>query len=110
MGCLAAFVLIVGVALAARAHGGHDWIREGGFKDGDGNPCCDPRDCRMIPVASGDVEELENGDFRYLPTGEVIPRADTRPSPDQNFWRCWWYVNGREVTRQRCFWRPVPPS
>lgn len=92
----------------ALAHDDHDWIRQGGFKDADGYPCCDPRDCKMVPAAA--VDELPSGDFRYLPTDETIPRRDTRQSPDGNYWRCHWYFNGKEQTRRLCFWRPVRRS
>lgn len=102
-----AFVVLTGPAMA---HGLHDWIRQGNFRDAAGNSCCSELDCRMIPVNSGDVVELENGDFRYVPTGEVIPRNETRLSPDDNYWRCYWHQNGQELTRKMCFWRPVRDS
>jgi hypothetical protein len=31
---------------------------------------------RRLPVASRDAIEFDNGDFRYVPTEEVIPRTD----------------------------------
>ncbi|TWT04085.1 hypothetical protein [Reyranella sp. CPCC 100927] len=95
-------------ATSAMAHDEHDWIRQRGYKDIEGQACCDPTDCKRVPVAL--VEELPGGDFRYVPTGETIPRAETRPSPDGNFWRCHWYEQGKERTRRLCFWRPLPPS
>jgi hypothetical protein len=92
----------------AWGHDDHDWIRKGEFKDAAGDSCCDPRDCKAVPA--NDVVELANGDFRYLPTGETIPRAETRPSPDDQYWRCFWHENGVQKTRKLCFWHPVPPS
>jgi hypothetical protein len=92
------------------AHDHWDWIRQGDFRDSDGQSCCDARDCKMIPVNSGEVIELDSGDFEYTPTGEVIPRNQTRKSPDHNYWRCHWYENGQQVTRKLCFWRPSRDS
>ena len=46
-----AFVVLTGPAMA---HGLHDWIRQGNFRDAAGNSCCSELDCRMIPVNSGD--------------------------------------------------------
>ena len=97
-------------ARPASAHDHWDWIRQGDFRDAAGQPCCDVKDCKMIPVNSGDVVELDGGDFKYMPTGEIIPRRETRQSPDQNYWRCHWYENGLQVTRKLCFWRPVKDS
>jgi hypothetical protein len=104
-----AFVILL-LAGPALAHDDYDFIRRGDFRDARGNHCCGPADCRKIPVASGDVIELDNGDFRYMPTNEVIPRADTRPSPDGNFYRCFWHEDGVQKTRRLCFWRPVRDS
>lgn len=106
----AAALCLVAPHKRAWGHGEHDWIRQGDFRDASGNPCCSELDCRMHPVSSGDVIELDNGDFRYVPTGEVVPREQTRPSPDGNYWRCFWHENGQEKTRKLCFWRPAPPS
>ena len=94
----------------AGAHDHWDWIRQGDFRDAEGQSCCDDRDCKMIPVNSGEVIELDGGDFKYTPTGEVIPRSQTRKSPDHHYWRCHWYENGQEVTRKLCFWRPSRDS
>jgi hypothetical protein len=94
----------------ASAHDQWDWIREGDFRDAAGQPCCDIKDCKMIPVNSAEVIELDGGDFKYMPTGEVIPRRETRQSPDHNYWRCHWYENGQQVTRKLCFWRPARDS
>lgn len=60
-------------SLPVRAHDHWDWIRQGDFRDVAGQPCCDVKDCKMIPATSGDVVELANGSFQYMPTGEVIP-------------------------------------
>ena len=101
-----AFMLMLDTA--ALAHDEHDWIRQRGYKDAEGQPCCDPKDCKMIPASA--IDELPTGDFRYRPTGETIARGDTRQSPDNNYWRCHWYFNGQEQTRRLCFWRPEPRS
>jgi hypothetical protein len=100
-------LLVAGPALAL-AHGDWDWIRRGDFRDSRGKPCCGPSDCARIP--DSEVEELPNGDFKLLPTGEKIPRSQTRPSPDAHYWRCHYYQNGTPVTRTLCFWRPVKDS
>lgn len=92
----------------ARAHDDHDWIRKGGFSDANGYPCCSKVDCKAVPAS--EVEEQPNGDFLYLPRAETIKRTDTRISPDHQYWRCFYFQNGVDVTRRKCFWRPARQS
>lgn len=110
---IVAGALLAGLALwsmvgEASGHGEAEWIAREGWRDINGQSCCNPTDCKRVPTS--DVYERDDGSFTYLPTGEHIPRNETRPSPDQNFWRCHWHVQGEQRTRPLCFWRPVPPS
>lgn len=57
----------------------HSWYEE---------DCCHDQDCG--PVAAEDVEELANGDWRYIPENKVFSKADgrVRPSRDGRFHVC----------------------
>jgi hypothetical protein len=74
---LVIYALITFVAVSrARAHSWYD------------QDCCHDRDCG--PVSMEDVEELANGDWRYIPENKIFSKAEgrVRPSHDGKFHVC----------------------
>src|SRR5690349_4935245 len=48
--------------------------------------CCSDRDCR--PVSADDLEEVENGCWKYRPTGVKFCGKQVRPSQDKHWHIC----------------------
>ena len=48
--------------------------------------CCGEGDC--FRVSERDLRENLDGSWTYIPTGEVIPLADIKPTLDGDPWRC----------------------
>ena len=48
--------------------------------------CCSDTDCR--PVLAEDLDEVEPGVWKYLPTGNMFRGPQVRPSRDANFHVC----------------------
>lgn len=69
---LSAMLLVAGAALA------HSWYPI---------ECCSQRDCHA--VQPGDLVEVENGDWRYLPLDIVFPAKQVRPSLDRHQHVCY---------------------
>src|SRR5262249_49244269 len=89
----------------AAAHDPHPgWMQEPQYKNGKGEACCSPnRDCK--PISESDLELTPQG-WKYLPTGEIIPKRSTFSSRDTTNWRCEgtieWLNNLRQPSKTRC--------
>lgn len=90
----------------------HDsWISRGGLRNAAGEWCCGEGDCFVVP--SEQVHALADGyhldGYTQVvashdgPVNEVVPFAETQPSPDGAFWRC-----KRPDGSRRCFFAPPP--
>jgi hypothetical protein len=78
---------------------GEEWIMRGGHRNPAGEWCCGEGDCFMVEP----VRVTANG-YLIMATGELVPEAETQPSPDGRYWRC-----KRPDGSRRCFFAP-PPS
>jgi hypothetical protein len=67
-------LLLLALAGSAQAHSWYD------------PECCNTQDCR--PVETEDVVEIENGVWKYLPTGQEFRGKQIRPSRDNHFHVC----------------------
>lgn len=72
--------------------------------------CCGGEDCKPIPQTS---VKLEQGGWRYLPTGELIPFYRVQQSHDFEFHRCEYLYafdgdkgQRHEIGDTRCFFVP----
>lgn len=69
-----AVALLINAISSARAHSWYD------------AECCSNQDCK--PVVTEDVVEIEDGGWKYLPTGTVFRRDQVKPSRDRHFHVC----------------------
>lgn len=100
--------LMLAVVLPALAH--DSWISRGGHRNGAGEWCCGDGDCFVVP--SEHVRAMADGyhlllrqvvDGKDVDGAEVVPYAETQPSPDGAYWRC-----KRPDGTRRCFFAPPP--
>lgn len=103
---------MVGLVFAAgwKAHGHDSWISTGGYRNAAGEWCCGLGDCFVLPPRQ--VTERSDGYHLWLDqivdgaerrTFEIVPYAESQPSPDGAFWRC-----KRPDGTRRCFFAPPP--
>lgn len=67
---------VIGMLLPAAPAGAHDWYPL---------ECCSNRDCH--PAEPGEIKVEAEG-LRIVPTDELIPWSEVRPSPDGRMHRC----------------------
>lgn len=110
--------LLLALALlpvSAYAHGPADWIRQGGYKNAVGELCCGERDCGVyvrgsIKVVAGGYQvnaEFQVGEgatAQFVHVREFVPEAEATPSPDGQYWRCYW------GGKRKCFFAPPQGS
>lgn len=85
--------LLLLTLLAPQAHGQEPHIHGVTVPDWYDSDCCSNRDCN--PVEREDVEEIEGGAWKHLPTGFVFKGKQIRPSHDSRFHVCIW--NGQPM-------------
>lgn len=90
-------LLVLAVAVVARAHGPAKWIQDGGYKNAVGELCCGERDC--VELSSDDIEITPRG-YRIKSINEIVPFAEATPSPTGTYWRCYW------GGKRKCFFAP----
>jgi|TARA_R110000803_G_scaffold210841_1_gene284336 hypothetical protein len=89
------FLLVVAVAAllfkcaTANAHGEHEWINEGGYKNALGQHCCGFEDCPT--VESSNIKTLPDGYQVTMPNGGVliIPNGASYGSHEQTPRACY---------------------
>lgn len=81
-------VLAALAPLAAAAHGDAEWIRQGGYLDGDGNRCCGPQDCH--PAPPGAILRTADG-WTTPATGRRWRRGEAGLYQSEDF-SPWWCV------------------
>lgn len=106
------------VAVTAHAHGPADWIQRGQYNNAAGQLCCGEQDCGRY--LSGTIKQVPGG-FEVNATflieigepaafqrtflaQEFIPDAEATPSPDGQFWLCFW------GGKRKCFFYPARSS
>jgi hypothetical protein len=80
---LAVGLVYLGWVLPALAH---SWYSSTSDPE-TGLGCCGGQDCKPVPDAAVKIDR-ENGGWRYLPTGELIPWSRVQQSHDFQFHRC----------------------
>jgi hypothetical protein len=114
--------LAVGLALllwfVATAKPHDSWISTGGHKNAAGEWCCGEGDCFVLDPAWIEaradgyhivvrpldwVERTIKGEAMPPARNEIVPYAETQPSPDGAYWRC-----KRPDGSRRCFFAPPP--
>lgn len=91
----------IGLAMAsaapAGAHGDHDWINKGAYRNSSGEACCGKDDCFRLDAAQ--VEEGRNG-YNVPSHGVAVPHSKVQRSEDEHYWIC------RTSAKLRCFFAP----
>jgi hypothetical protein len=109
-----AFAIWLFLALSVDAH--DSWISRGGHRNGAGEWCCGEGDCFVLPASHVSAradgyhivvrQTIVTGTVDTTSTrAEIVPYAETQPSPDGAFWRC-----RRPDGSRRCFFAPPPNS
>lgn len=70
----------------AGAHGEHNWVRQGGYKNWRGHGCCGVHDCRTL--ASHQWAWRPDGSAVDLWNGESVARQNILPSETGDVVRC----------------------
>jgi hypothetical protein len=117
IGLIVAALMLAAMAWCALRADAHDsWISRGGLKSPSGEGDCfvipaiyvaaRADGYRVIVTKSGRAPSPEGIDKRVSPfdpdlMSEIVPYAETQPSPDGAFWRC-----KRPDGSRRCFFAP----
>src|ERR1044072_5142189 len=86
-------VLVVATVLSflwlvsAFAHGPAEWIQRGQYKNGAGELCCGPTDCRRLD--DGDVVPVPGGYF-IKSMNHVVPTHEAMPISPDGYFVCVW--------------------
>jgi hypothetical protein len=80
------------------AHGDADWIKQGRYRDKDGDDCCGEDDCH--PLSPAEVEEMPGG-FNLLAFRRFVPHVEALQSEDGRYWACY------TLFKFRCFFYPA---
>lgn len=113
LGVVIVILFLVAMRQAVRSHGAAQWIQQGGYKNAIGELCCGEKDCAVFlrgtitAVAGGYAVDAV---FRLTVSGidtdyavkEFVPYAEATPSPDGQFYRCFW------GGQRKCFFAPPP--
>jgi hypothetical protein len=115
---LARFALVIASLLVTDTRAHDSWISRGGLRNAAGEWCCGEGDCGLVLDPANAISIIaggyhvhgavkiagagEGGDVLQT-IDEIVPFAETQPSPDGAYWRC-----KRPDGSRRCFFAPPP--